>query len=250
MKSGMTSVTFRNKSIKEIVHIAKKAGLDVIEWGGDVHCPPDNKEALREAYEETEKAGLEVSSYGSYFRLGVTDISEFHKICEAANILKTDTVRIWAYDKDAKDVSSEEYASCVMLARKISDIAEGYGITVCFEYHRGTLTVNAESAVKLINDIGNNNMRLYWQPNPDITHEENCKELQKVLPYVVNIHCFNWVNTPQKSNFRLPLEKGKTEWERYLNIAKDTARNIILEFTAEDNDDNFTNDARTLISLL
>lgn len=250
MKSGMTSVTFRNKTIKDIVSITKNSGLDVIEWGGDVHCPPDNKEALKEAHEETENAGLKISSYGSYFRLGVSDVSDFRKICEAAKALKTDTVRIWAYNKAPEEASAEEYDFCVTQAREISDIAKGYGITVCFEYHRGTLTLSAASAVKLINDIDRNNMRLYWQPNPDITHEENCKELLQVLPYVVNIHCFHWINTPEKSNLRRPLSNGKTEWEHYLEIAKDKVKNIILEFTAEDNDDNFSNDAKTLISLL
>ena len=53
MKCGMTSVTFRNKSIEEITDIATKAGLEVIEWGGDIHCPPSNKELIKEAAEKT-----------------------------------------------------------------------------------------------------------------------------------------------------------------------------------------------------
>ena len=37
--TGLVSVTFRDKTPAEIVSEVKKAGLDAIEWGGDVHVP-------------------------------------------------------------------------------------------------------------------------------------------------------------------------------------------------------------------
>ena len=36
-KLGLCSVTFRKKTAEEVVEIAKKAGVDYIEWGADVH---------------------------------------------------------------------------------------------------------------------------------------------------------------------------------------------------------------------
>lgn len=249
MKRGMTSVTFRNKTVSEIVDIVKKAELEVIEWGADVHCPCDDTDALALAYNETVKAKLSVSSYGTYFRLGVSETVEFETICEAAKILNTDTVRIWAYNKNPSDITAEEYENCIQQALELSEIAQKYSLTVCFEYHRGTLTLNAQSAVKLINDIDKNNIRLYWQPNPDISHIENQRELLTVLPYVVNIHCFHWVNTDEKANERFPLADGKEEWTHYLDIAKGRVKNIILEFTKDDNDVNFINDSKALKEL-
>ena len=37
LKLGLCSVTFRKKTIKEVVETAKKAGISFIEWGGDIH---------------------------------------------------------------------------------------------------------------------------------------------------------------------------------------------------------------------
>ena len=39
IKTGMTSVTFRKKSAEDVIAIVKEAGLDGIEWGGDIHVP-------------------------------------------------------------------------------------------------------------------------------------------------------------------------------------------------------------------
>ena len=34
LKIGVASVTFRNKTISQVVEIAKNAGVEFIEWGG------------------------------------------------------------------------------------------------------------------------------------------------------------------------------------------------------------------------
>ena len=45
MKTSLTSISFRSKSVQEIAHLAHAAQLDAIEWGGDVHVKPGDKEA-------------------------------------------------------------------------------------------------------------------------------------------------------------------------------------------------------------
>lgn len=37
MKTSVASVTFRRKSVCEVAELARRAGLDAIEWGGDIH---------------------------------------------------------------------------------------------------------------------------------------------------------------------------------------------------------------------
>ena len=249
MTPGLTSITFRNKSISEIVDIVKRSHLSSIEWGGDVHCPPGDRESAKLAFLLTKKAGISVSSYGSYFRLGVNTAKEFDCVCETAVLLGTDTVRIWAYNKDHDDVTSDEYKKCISEEKEISEIAKKHGITVCFEYHRGTLTRSAPFAKKLIEDIERENARLYWQPNPEISHEENCRELETVLPYVVNIHCFHW--TWDGKNLRHPLYDGVGEWKNYLSLAqKANVKNVLIEFVKDDAQANLFDDAAVLCKML
>ncbi|NOZ22728.1 MAG: sugar phosphate isomerase/epimerase, partial [Planctomycetes bacterium] len=67
IKAGICSVTFRDLSPEAIIELTVKAKLDGIEWGGDVHAPPESPpDALAKIREATEDAGLIVSSYGSY----------------------------------------------------------------------------------------------------------------------------------------------------------------------------------------
>ena len=68
MKSGLVSVSFRQKTPLEICALCRKANLSAVEWGGDVHCPPEADAAAIRAM--TLDHGLEVSSYGSYYRVG------------------------------------------------------------------------------------------------------------------------------------------------------------------------------------
>ena len=43
---GLVSVTFRDKTPREILVAMKEAGLKVIEWGSDVHAPCRDREGL------------------------------------------------------------------------------------------------------------------------------------------------------------------------------------------------------------
>ena len=37
MKTSVASVTFRRKSVCEVAELARRAGLDAIEWSGDIN---------------------------------------------------------------------------------------------------------------------------------------------------------------------------------------------------------------------
>ena len=62
MKTSVASVTFRRKSVCEVAELARRAGLDAIEWGGDIHVPPGNAQAARAALHCTRENGLTVSA--------------------------------------------------------------------------------------------------------------------------------------------------------------------------------------------
>jgi hypothetical protein len=51
-------VTFRSLEPAEIVKLADRAGLDGIEWGGDVHVPHGDVTKASEVYKMTSSMGL------------------------------------------------------------------------------------------------------------------------------------------------------------------------------------------------
>ena len=48
---GLVSISFRSKSVEEIALAARDAGLEAIEWGGDVHTPHGDIAAAHNARE-------------------------------------------------------------------------------------------------------------------------------------------------------------------------------------------------------
>jgi len=229
VKLGLTSVTFRKLDVQEIVNIARDCGLDGIEWGGNVHAPPGNLKRAEEVRLATMQAGLDVLSYGSYYKLGGDD--PFEPVLETALALHANTIRVWAGTQG--DLAIED-------ARRIADMAKTHDITVAFEYHRNTLTETSEGALLLLRAVGRDNVRTYWQPNPELAHEKNLEELAAVSPYLENMHVFHWT----RHGRRLPLRAGAGEWQEYLRAARPKA--AILEFVRDDDPAQCVKDAQML----
>ena len=73
----------------------------------------------------------------------------------------------------------------------MSTLAGKHNIDIGFEYHSGTLTENAESAVDLIKKINRGNVGLYWQPKGVLSPKEKRRELL-LTPYLIgNLHVHN-----------------------------------------------------------
>lgn len=244
MKTGMTSVTFRKKSLEEIVDIVKKAGLTGIEWGGDVHVPAGDTAAAQKAKALCKEAGLEILSYGSYFYAGEGE--DFAPVLASAKALGAPVIRIWAGRKTYENSTPEEFAALAARIRAAGELAAAEGIRIGFEYHRGTATQTKEGAAALLKAVDLENVGCYWQPNPDVTFEEQLSELRTLAPWLLNIHVFYWT----AGNEMHLLSEGKSTWDAYLaEIRKIAGRHdLIMEFVKGEDDQVFLDDAAALNS--
>jgi sugar phosphate isomerase/epimerase len=238
---GATSVTFRKLSIEQIVALAKKAGLNGIEWGGDVHVPHGDIAAAKKAAQITHQNGLKVLSYGSYYK-GEGDILPILNTAEALNCA---TVRIWAGSCDYEKADENCYSQFIDNIKNAAQIAQQAGVTLCFEHHKGTLANNAQNTLKLLNDIDMPNVKTYWQPlggNVD----QNLSAIAALNNKIVNAHVFFWQN-----NKRKPLKKGAPAWQSYINEIKKYSPNasLIMEFVKGDKASLFLKDAEVLQKL-
>ena len=93
---GLVSISFRSKSVEEIAVAAKNAGVEAIEWGGDVHVPHGDLQAAKHAAEISKKYGLQCVHYGSYYKMGYSDPELFSDVLESAKILGVPIIRVWA----------------------------------------------------------------------------------------------------------------------------------------------------------
>lgn len=244
-KIGFTTVTFRKKSVDEILNISRRAGVRYLEWGGDIHVPPKDTGNARLVRAKCDDAGLAAVSYGSYYRVGDRDMRLFAANCHIAEILGAGSVRVWLGRKAGMEVTEEEFLSLCSETAAMADIAADYGLTVAFEFHRNTFNDCAGNTIRLLDCVGRENVRTYWQPFSD---ENDLLNLKTILPYLACVHVFNWDSHCR----RYPLEEGKARWQMFLSAITAVRRdcNFLLEFTMGDSDECFIRDIACLRSMI
>ena len=251
MKSGLVSITFRQLDRAGIVGAAADAGLEGIEWGGDVHCPPGDLDAAREAARLTRDAGLSVAAYGSYVRCEAGE--DFGPALDSAEALAAPLIRVWAGRKGSADATGDETKATADECRRICEIAEGRKILIAAEWHGGTLTDSLSSGVALAEAVDHPSFRLYWQPSKRSDFGRRRDELQAVLPWLAHLHVFQWRDRDDGGVDRRPLSEGADDWCRYLAVARTAGpvaagvdRYAMLEFVPGDDPAVLSREAATL----
>lgn len=242
MKTGLVSITFRKLKVEEIIALVTKAKLDAIEWGSDIHVP-DEKTARR-VKKMCEENGILTPSYGSYYRCGITE-EDFECTAAAAAELESRVIRVWAGDISSKEADSSAREKIVLSARKAAEKAREYKMDIAFEFHNGTLTDYADSALKLIEEIGYENVGLYWQPLNMHSDEINLENLKMVLPKLRNIHAFG------NQSATVPMKESENFWKTCYEILKengvtDEEHTAYLEFVMNGSEEQFFEDAECL----
>ena len=247
---GLTSITFRGLTSPEIINLAVKAGLDGIEWGSDVHVPQGQESLARNVAAACADVGLAVTSYGSYFRAGLAEdpTDEIRALIKSAKALGAPVIRVWAGEKSPQEADVNYRKNVEKALTLFVEMAADEGICIATEYHRHTLTENADSALALLQAVPG--LKTYWQPNPDISEKENLAELQRVLPYLSNVHVFQWTSP---GNVRHPLEEGTEFWShvvRLIRLHSKAEHHFLLEFVQNDSRVQCIRDAGTLRSIV
>ncbi len=251
--SGLVSVTFRSLEPLDILKAVCRAGLNGIEWGGDVHVPHGDIKKAREVRRITEEAGLAVVAYGSYYCfgdiLGTQGALSFDPVLETAAALGAPVIRVWAGRQGSLETPAIERETIVRAARRIGGAAAKESICVAFEYHSETLTDTSESALALLEEIAHPNIRSLWQPPNGRDFSYRLAGLKSIMSFLENLHVFHW---GQSIEDRQPLTKGIHDWEHYLSQAQQPGkdRHALLEFVPGDSLESFYREASTLKLLL
>ncbi len=243
--TGLVSITFRNLTPEEIVAQVARAGLEGIEWGGDIHVPHGDLTQARHVRALTQSAGLVIPSYGSYYRVGHGTPVPFESVLETAIELGAPLVRVWAGTQGSDTADEAYWARVIADSQRIADQAALVGIKVAYEFHGRTLTDTYASALKLLEAVGSDTMKTYWQPPVGMTLTQNLEGLRAILPYLSNVHVFSW---REGSNKRLLLEDGESNWAHYWQeiVASEREHFAMIEFVRDDAPENFQRDAATL----
>lgn len=251
IQPGLVSITFRKLTPAAIIDLVRQADLAAIEWGGDIHVPHGNLQQAETVGRMTRAAGLAIASYGSYYRVGVSEQAglTFDRVLETARALGAPLIRVWAGNCPSAKADAEYRRNIGAEARRLAEKAAAAGLILAFEYHGGSLTDTSESAAQLLTDIQHPAMRTYWQVPVGAPIEAGLASLRTMLPWLTNAHVFHW-DAAKKT--RLPLSDGAEAWRRYLPLIQGTGRDhyAMLEFVRDDSPHAFLEDARALKSWL
>lgn len=252
-KPGLVSITFRQFGVEKIIELVKTAGLKYIEWGGDIHVPHGDVDRAKQVGELTRDAGLEVSAYGSYYKVGHSedDGLSFDAVLDSAVALKAPVIRVWAGEKEDHEADAAYRTMIADESRRIADMAGQKGVKVAFEYHMRTLTNSGQSCRDLLEATDHPNIYVFWQAIHGIAPAENCRQMELVKPWIIEFHVFHWWPTHET---RCLLEEGRDNWKKYFENLKAAVEKkdlpVMLECAKDDLEVNFRKDADTLLSML
>lgn len=240
-KLGLCSVTFRKKTIEEVTEIAKRAGVQYIEWGSDVHVK--NIDDAKKAKKLCDKAGIKISSYGSYFNSSEFDENAWINICRIAKILSASSVRIWLGKKNSEKTDAEEYNRLIKNTKRMCDIASEFALTVCPECHDNTFNNDTDAILKFISDLQRNNFRTYFQSRY-FKKEYDLDRIERTYPYIENIH-ISYRDLIKEQFFRNRDKNYITFLLKRLN-EKDFNGIIMVEFVCFNSEKEFYKDIEKL----
>lgn len=255
IKTGICSITFRQLDLSQIVALVKKAELDAIEWGGDLHVKPGDILTAREALRRTTEAGLAVSSYGSYYSVLGKDGTEqeFEPVLDSALELGTDTVRIWPGVMSSEVATKAYRVKFIEKLRIDLDAAAAQGVRLAMEFHINSLSDSNAAALALLGEVNHPNLYTYWQPMYWIADSDyRLRGLEQLADHVINLHVFQWHFHPMRGSWsenieRRPLAEGALMWKKYFSVPLLSGEHYaLMEFVQRDDPYQFFNDARIL----
>jgi 3-dehydroshikimate dehydratase len=254
IKTGICSVTLAKKSVGEVIAIVKKAGLEGIEWWGKDHVPHGDTAIAAKVKSLTDAAALKVSSYGSYYRAGVSEAEglSFARVLDTAVALGAPTIRVWAGNLNYSEADESFVAQVVSDSMRIADMAAKAGLTLTFEFHGGTLTDTNEGAIKFASMIEHSAVYFSWQPPQGYSTEYCLAGLEALLPRLNTIHAFHWTLSSEGGYQRHPLASGLDRWGKYIDVIRRSGRDhfALLEFVKDDSPEQVIEDGKTLRKFL
>ena len=245
LRPGLCSVTLRHLPTHQVAALAAEAGLSAIEWGADVHAPPTDLDAVHRALDDTARHGLAIASLGSYVRVGTPGREgDPSTALAAAAALGAPRLRVWAGSVGSADITDAQRDAVVHGLRELAQAAASIGTQVALEFHDGTLTDTVDSTLRLLDDVGCDEVSTYWQPPVGVPSDQALSGLSAVLDRVSAVHAFSWWPRTE----RLPLGSRPELWRGAMDllVARGRPTDVLLEFLPGDDAGALANEAATL----
>ena len=247
--SGLVSKTLKEKTLREVIAITKKANLKGIEWSSDCHLHKGDVDTAMEIRALCQENQIEIAGYSSYYRLGEYEDyeSEFQQYLRCAVIIKAPLIRIWAGKLGSLSVTKEDRQRLVEEAITISVLAQQSGVLLSYEFHANTLTDTLPSTLDLLDAVPLSST--HWQIPNGYQLDENMNNILHIKDRLSNIHVQNCVD-----HVYYPLSDNQDAWQQYLQLIHQAnptyIRYACIEFVKDGTDTQLISDAKCLNDMI
>ena len=258
--SGLSGYTM--PSLKEIIEIISRAGLDGIELNAEIFFGPKNRHAgldiSDEQIKETKKLcknyGLKVSSIGAHFsflskdpKMRERNLREYKKCIDQAVILGAEVVHGFSGGPGKNQIGDEEELWRIFKSgcTEVLDYAKDKGIMFGIEPVITHLVYNYDSVKKMFEVINRGDLYLNYDPchlymsEPANGHLKMIDEFGEKIIHVhthdaVGMAEFNWEDFIKKDkvtweNMR-PFGCGEIDWKQVVKSLKKKGFDGFLSF--------------------
>ena len=243
MRVCLCTISYREKLLDVALEAAARVGFQAVElWGREPHVSEEYDESrLRGVRAMAEEHGLSIPVLGSYHYFGRTNHREdsvsLVDTLHTAHGLHTPIVRVWASDVGSAKASEEVWKTTVAEAQEACDRAHKMGVVFAAEMHDATLADTGASARRLVEEVDRPNFRLNYQAASRAEEEDPLQRLELVLPYVVHVHCQNFVAAHGDPGYkRVPMDAGYVDYRAVLGRLQQAGYegHVAVEFAAEE----------------
>ena len=241
MRVCLCTISYREKLLDVALEAAARVGFEAVElWGREPHVVEEYDESrIKGIRHMVEDLGLTAPVLGSYHYFGKTthreDSVSLVDTLHTAHGLHTPIVRVWASDVASAKASPEVWETTVAEAQAACDRAAKMNVIFAAEMHDHTLADTGESAKRLVEEVNRPNFRLNFQVSTDF-HEDQMARLAMVLPYVVHMHCQNFVPGGHDGYKRVALDAGFVDYRPFMDRLHEAGYNgiVAVECAAEE----------------
>lgn len=245
MSITLSSISFPEKSVTEILDILKSNCLNYIEWC-DCHISPYDYTLAENTALLCKNNGIQAVQYRSSFDiLACGDLSkDFMPIIKTAEILGSESICLRAGNINSEDADEEYIAGFIEKLEELSSLLQKENKCVTFEFDKNTLFDNYMTTLSLLLELDFPNVFINWKPNDSVSLLYSLFELKTLIKYVKNVR----INVKNPSGTYCALIENKDDWRQYINILRQKEHCIILN--SSQNEDELLGDINTLRDIL
>lgn len=240
-------MTLRHLGPLEVLDVVADAGLQCIEWGGDLHVAPGDLRSADLIRRRSGQLGLCVASYGSYYRAGHGSPEEGSAIISTAASLGAPRIRVWCGQNASQDADPQYWVTVADDVKRLADAAAEQEISIAFEYHRNTLCDVPDGARRILRAIDRNNVTTYWQRPEGQSHDAALRDVRDLQDAISGLHVF----ATDGASGRVALKSWNEFWQVALGIFVANSRiDAMIEFVKGNDPRQVIEDAAVLRSIV